>query len=292
MKLITIFESIQTQTVIDRLASVIGEKLNHTLIPELIEFCNEHGGSLSEPTDNDDDEQHYIYSQYIELTKLGALIHLISAKDFGPYLTSLGQVRLELAFLGKGDEHPNDAEFFPNGPGLIRIYVRYDNQHDDTHIDYESWLAHELRHALDFLKHKVELDKINNKGTFSLQNKDIDEYKHHEYLRLQSEVSARTTQAMRAIRQMLVGYKEHNMDNKELENIILRVMHKFSLIEIFNTKKQINYSPTDNHDTNRSFNMTNVPSDNPQFRKVFNKIYTYAKHIMEQIQNEITTGSS
>ena len=97
---------------------------------------------------------------------------------------------------------------------------------------------------------------------------------------------------MRAVRQMLVGYNEHNMGNKELENVILRVMHKFSLIEIFNTKKQINYSPTDNHDTNRSFNMTNVPSDNPQFRKVFNKIYTYAKHVMEQIQNEITTGSS
>ena len=91
---------------------------------------------------------------------------------------------------------------------------------------------------------------------------------------------------MRAIHKMLVGYNVTNMDNKELENIILRAMHHYSLIEIFSSKKPTKYESSIDHSTDHMFNMSHVPSDNQHFRKVFNKIYTYAKHIMMQLKKK------
>lgn len=266
MRIKPILEGINEQNIINKLAKRIVQHLFATRIPALIEFCEKQGITVPSSPDMFDSEQ--LKEEYNKLSLSITNNEFIKRVlvNFPEYHYIFTNLHLELIYVPDGYELSTDA-LFCSKLRRITLYVRSDT---DIH-EYESWLTHELRHALDDYLYNITDDKP-NKGTILSKPIDDEQDESDAYLKSRTEITARMSQAQNSLTKQITKYNISELSNRRLENMVLQALYHYDLVHIFNNPNS--QSPD--------------YMNNKYFKKLLNQLYKYAVHLVDQLKKETT----
>lgn len=195
--------------------------------------------------------------------EVGYINNLVSWEDtdkLGEYLRDVS-IHLSTQLEEKGVYHQLFQEI------TLRVEPERDYINDiDDEFSLRSTLIHELRHAYEFNSYYHFLHKNRDIHGRGVRN---DEYTNINYLGKQSEINARVSEVMSAIREAIKvsGQAYKNLSNHDKIEIILDIMIDKRLVDIFTNGKKI-------------------PFGNKYFRKILNKIYKYFEECIKRADKD------
>ena len=272
MKLVFVIESIVEQDILDKVADILCDR---------IELMKDKFFEIYQRQEFDHVWKVNVqYKKEMNIPNYGISIGKLCGKGvLGKYYNKLGHVKLDVWFLDKKPEFHNGAYDMYINTVSINCFVKIiDGIAVIDRPFIKSVLVHEMRHALEYRLYGKKAFNQVTRQTLS---------KYSGYLGTREEVSARISQVMLGIRN-LIETGQVNKDN--LNSKILEMMDRYKLHHIFDTQNYFAQGEEMELFGRKMMrgNILFAPHDNKQFRKLFNKIYVYAIHCLERIQkNEI-----
>lgn len=212
-----------------------------------------------------DDEMLHVPTHIIPL---GRVRQVVDSKTLGPLYGRLGMLKFGYTFFPI-DEGRTHAEVDWQKK-RITIFVPVNGRTmrpSMPKMKLHSSIVHELRHALDYSlsKGKAITDKPVKGASVPKSRKQFGSYEREA-----AEVNARASEAMLLVRRYIVQAvnRGRQLNNEQLKKIIMRSLREKRLTNIFQTETP------------------GRPTDNKQFRQLFNRMLKYADDFIEELRRQ------
>ncbi len=200
-----------------------------------------------------------VKSKFGKLNSVGTIGELVFPGLLGEFKEFLSPIRVAYTF--DPEEEKVDGVYYSQTQMIVITHPKAGNR-----VMYgllHSTLVHELRHAVDDMlsQGKALVDKRAKRSSSPSPDEE-----DGEYFRYPHEINARASEAMLLVKRYLMrAYNEDmKIDSNLIKTAIIHSLEDKHLVKVFKSNQDI-------------------PFDNKDFKKLFNRMYKYAEDFLEQL---------